>query len=222
MSSYFYGCKEIGRRIKKEREIAGYTQKELAEKVGLSASSIAQYESGDRNLKRSTVQPIADALNVPLSRLMPTREDLIAESVSNASNAFVSIQNAIEPLSGVQQAIKNAVSPMQKALSSAFGVSHEDIQSFAKAMADDARERRNLSEEEYAQEYSRWLAFYEENGIPVVNDKLPLPIDAVAFSAFLKNLEPEGQAKALQCISMLGEIQDKYILTTYQKPKAEE
>lgn len=53
-----------GQNIKNARKKAGLTQKELAQKLGLSFQSIAQWENDLRNPKIETIKKIADALNV--------------------------------------------------------------------------------------------------------------------------------------------------------------
>ena len=60
----------IGDKIKRvqKREMS-YT-KELGEKLGVSYQMIAQYESGKRSPKLGTLKKIADALDVPVSKLM--------------------------------------------------------------------------------------------------------------------------------------------------------
>ena len=59
-----------GERIKKLRKEKGMTQKELAKKLGFSPSHLGQYENGYRNPKPSTVKKIADALEVPVSKII--------------------------------------------------------------------------------------------------------------------------------------------------------
>lgn len=53
-----------GERIKKARKEKNMSQKELAEKIGVSASMIGQYENGLRNPKIETIQRIAYVLDV--------------------------------------------------------------------------------------------------------------------------------------------------------------
>ena len=46
----------MSKRIKLKRKEKGYTQEELAEKLGLQKSAIAKYESGRvENIKRSII-----------------------------------------------------------------------------------------------------------------------------------------------------------------------
>ena len=53
-----------GQRIRTARKQIGLTQKELAQRLGLSFQSVAQWENDLRNPKPETLQKIADALGV--------------------------------------------------------------------------------------------------------------------------------------------------------------
>ncbi len=55
---------DTSERIKKARKKAGITQKELAEKTGLSIASIQGYEQGKYCPKFETLKKIANVLNV--------------------------------------------------------------------------------------------------------------------------------------------------------------
>lgn len=59
----------IGKNIKKARENAGMTQKELGDKLGVSASAVGQFEKSD-NMRSETLAKIADALNCSVSQLL--------------------------------------------------------------------------------------------------------------------------------------------------------
>lgn len=60
----------IGEKIKEIRKEKNMTQKELAQRLNVSQANLAQYENGRRNPKLATVQKIADALEVAVSRLL--------------------------------------------------------------------------------------------------------------------------------------------------------
>ena len=61
----------IGEKIKRARKMKGMTQEELGVIVGVQKSAIAKYESGRVvNIKRSTLQKIASALNIRASELI--------------------------------------------------------------------------------------------------------------------------------------------------------
>ena len=59
-----------GLRIKKYRLEKGLTQKDLAERCGLFDSAIRRYESGRQNPKKETLEKIAAALEIPVTRLL--------------------------------------------------------------------------------------------------------------------------------------------------------
>ena len=62
---------EIGQKIKAARLEKGMTQEELGSLVGVQKSAIAKYESGKVvNIKRSTLQKLAKALNLKGSDLI--------------------------------------------------------------------------------------------------------------------------------------------------------
>lgn len=59
----------IGEKIKAIRKSKRMTQKQLAEKLGISYQAIQQIENKD-NINTNTLQKIASALNVPISELL--------------------------------------------------------------------------------------------------------------------------------------------------------
>jgi transcriptional regulator with XRE-family HTH domain len=63
--------KEIGMKIKEKRKTLNLTQLELAEKIGLTESSISRYESGKiATMPTSTVNKICEVLNIKPSELL--------------------------------------------------------------------------------------------------------------------------------------------------------
>jgi transcriptional regulator with XRE-family HTH domain len=64
--------KEIGQRIRKEREALGFNQTELAMYVGLSrASSLSDLETARARIQIHTLYDIAEALGVSVLCLLP-------------------------------------------------------------------------------------------------------------------------------------------------------
>ena len=59
-----------GDKIRKYRTEKGLTQKKLGELCGIADSNIRKYESGNQNPKIETLQKIADALDIPVNRLL--------------------------------------------------------------------------------------------------------------------------------------------------------
>ena len=60
----------IGESIKRVRKKVGLTQAELADKLGISAAGIAQWENNIRNPKLETIKRIAAALEVSQFELL--------------------------------------------------------------------------------------------------------------------------------------------------------
>ena len=60
----------VGELIRAERKKKGWTQSELAERLGISYVGVAQWENGSRNPKIETRQRIAVAMDIDLVRLM--------------------------------------------------------------------------------------------------------------------------------------------------------
>ena len=59
---------DIGENIRRARKNAGLTQKELGEKLGISAAAVGQFEKKDANPNHHTVEKIAMVLEIsPLS-----------------------------------------------------------------------------------------------------------------------------------------------------------
>lgn len=61
----------IGKKIQQARKAAGFSQKQLAEKLGVSASMIGQYENDLRKPKFETIIRIVDALDISESEFLP-------------------------------------------------------------------------------------------------------------------------------------------------------
>lgn len=63
--------KAIGSRVKAKREQADLKQDQLAERVGLTRTSISNIENGRQRIQVHTLFMIAEALNVPVETLLP-------------------------------------------------------------------------------------------------------------------------------------------------------
>lgn len=56
--------------VKDARKKAGFTQIELAEKIGVAQQQLARWETGGRNPKLDALRKIATACGVPLDDLI--------------------------------------------------------------------------------------------------------------------------------------------------------
>ena len=83
----------LGSRIRQARDRAGLTQEQLAERIGVSRTAIARYESGEIEPKLHNLAAIAVALNVSCDELLgirPVRSVLsLSPAAANALEVFI-------------------------------------------------------------------------------------------------------------------------------------
>jgi transcriptional regulator with XRE-family HTH domain len=60
----------LGDRIRRRRKVAGWTQVQLAERIGIDRTFLADVERGKRNISILNLELIAKGLDVPLARLL--------------------------------------------------------------------------------------------------------------------------------------------------------
>lgn len=60
----------LGDRIRRRRKLAGWTQVQLAERIGIDRTFLADVERGKRNISILNLDLIAKGLDVPLARLL--------------------------------------------------------------------------------------------------------------------------------------------------------
>jgi transcriptional regulator with XRE-family HTH domain len=70
---------EVGRRIAEVREERGLTQRQLAEKAGISVAFLSEIENGKRNLSSGKLLRIADELSVSTDYLLRGEHTTIEE-----------------------------------------------------------------------------------------------------------------------------------------------
>lgn len=78
---------KIGDVIKQLREESGVTAKDLAQKIGLSASQMSRLESGQRRINSEVLTRIAKALGVAPSRLIDDSSDTEIRSLARSAAA---------------------------------------------------------------------------------------------------------------------------------------
>lgn len=66
----------IGRRIKALREKMNLTQESLAESIGLSRASLANYESGKQAIQISVLYKVAKILKAEICDILPSLEEV--------------------------------------------------------------------------------------------------------------------------------------------------
>lgn len=85
----------IGELIKSVRKQKGYTQKQLAEKAGVSNNSLIRYENGETSPSIQVLQLISNALGVDL--LAEYKKEIITNYyISIANKAMANDKNAVD------------------------------------------------------------------------------------------------------------------------------
>lgn len=81
------GDEEIGKRIRRLRKYMQMTQKELADRVMISSSSITRLESGKIMVSVFTLMEIAEVLKAPISEILMGRieEGEVGQELSGAA-----------------------------------------------------------------------------------------------------------------------------------------
>lgn len=74
--------------FKKLRIDGGYTQQELATKIGVSRSAIGMYENGEREPDFETLEAIADFFNVDMDYLMGRSNEVTTIAAHHDSYDF--------------------------------------------------------------------------------------------------------------------------------------
>ena len=78
----------LGQRVRRQRKLLGMTQKEVAEKVGISLPFYGHIERGSRKASLETVINIANALGVSADTLLQDSLDVMTKPL--ASDACLS------------------------------------------------------------------------------------------------------------------------------------
>lgn len=95
---------EVLKGLRMER---GFSQKELAEKLGVSSSMISRYEAGDRNPSMKTLEKMSTIFKVEVSYLCGS--DLSLEASLEALTRLVSNTNDLQLTTSVLVVAKQLV-----------------------------------------------------------------------------------------------------------------
>lgn len=83
---------KLGKILKKNRKEKGYTQFELAEKIGVSEFYISALETGSRKPGRETLIKLSNEMNMPIEKLLELKTD---ESIKIASDELYAKINTL-------------------------------------------------------------------------------------------------------------------------------
>ena len=97
---------QIGESIRAARAQRGLTQIQLAEKAGISVNALRLYEGGKRDPQIKTLEQIAEAVNIPVEKLLVFSEwsetfddaKAVSKAVTAAGNVGLAAELADEAL----------------------------------------------------------------------------------------------------------------------------
>ncbi|WP_264336653.1 MULTISPECIES: WO male-killing family protein Wmk [unclassified Wolbachia] len=84
---------KVGQRIKEWRLIRGYTQKDLANKVGITNQGIYEYEQGRAAVSLEMLDEIAKVLSISIIDLLPESDEEAEEKLSNLIEEYKKIES---------------------------------------------------------------------------------------------------------------------------------
>ncbi|MFZ5642036.1 MAG: helix-turn-helix domain-containing protein [Bacillota bacterium] len=73
--------KSIGKQLQLAREEAGYSQEQLASKIGCSQSTLSNYEKGKRRIYLAQLETIAEVLKRPVEFFLRNTDNSVAHSI---------------------------------------------------------------------------------------------------------------------------------------------
>lgn len=102
----------IGEKIKEYRKLKGLTQKELAKKIGMGDTTIANYEKGFRTPKKNTLFKLAKAFDISIDDLFPPIQttNIVSLPLTNTAKA---ISDTVERLEEPRRVIVLDTAKMQ-------------------------------------------------------------------------------------------------------------
>jgi len=115
--------KHIGERIRRAREQRGWTQGELAQRLGKNATTVSNYENGNRTIRITELPELARVLEVPIAYFFESEEQIterLAELVDALQSQRVLDDHLLQEFIDLLTTYLQAVSEMRANLSTVF------------------------------------------------------------------------------------------------------
>jgi len=97
------GYKEIGYQIQMAREEIGLNQKDLADRLGLSQSTLSNYEKGKRRIYLAQLQRIAQELGKPTDYFLQPIEKPLSSSGFELTDEMEDLINILNELASLSK-----------------------------------------------------------------------------------------------------------------------
>ena len=187
----------VGELIRAERKKKGWTQSELAERLGISYVGVAQWENGSRNPKIETRQRIAVAMDIDLVSLMNSEEQKELEErygpwQQRVKDAATEIQKAVDKKAEEAEACGGTVTSTQR-------------QEWSFDMVRPVANRHYVCRDDLLD----FLGLGTENGKPQISeDDFRCELISEEIDAVLKAMNAKGHASVLRIARELAQIPD--------------
>jgi transcriptional regulator with XRE-family HTH domain len=115
--------KHIGERIRRAREQHGWTQGDLAQRLGKNATTVSNYENGNRTIRVTELPELARVLEVPIAYFFESEGPLaerLVELVDALQTQRTLDDHLLQELIDLLTAYLQAVSDMRADLSTVF------------------------------------------------------------------------------------------------------
>lgn len=166
----------IGEKIKEYRKLKGLTQKDLAEKIGMGDTTIANYEKGFRTPKKNTLFKLANAFDISIDDLFPPIHS--PSAATPASDTARAISETVERLEEPRRVI-------------VLDTAKTQLREQKRAQTELPEPIRLYSYDYYDQPASAGTGQYL-NEVPVEQIELPVDIDAdFVVPIYGDSMEPE-------------------------------
>ncbi|HBV98655.1 MAG TPA: hypothetical protein DEF36_16680 [Desulfotomaculum sp.] len=95
--------KSIGRQLQLAREQAGWSQEQMAAKIGCSQSTLSNYEKGKRRIYLAQLEKISEILNQPVEFFLRPAEYMPSPPNERAVGIVPEPEGSIRPPEGLPQ-----------------------------------------------------------------------------------------------------------------------
>ena len=116
-------------RLKKLRESKGLSQKELAERSGLSTRMVQKYEGGESRPRYEAAEKVALALEIPISQLLGEDNVFVAQAAerygSRGAKQAEKLMSEVTGLFAGGEMAEEDMDTMMKAISDAYWIAKE-------------------------------------------------------------------------------------------------
>ncbi|MCH3963006.1 MAG: helix-turn-helix domain-containing protein [Clostridium sp.] len=118
---------DIGTKIKKIRESKNLTQKQLAEKIGVTPVTITRYENNNRKPSIETLNKMAKALNVTINDLAGERDTITKKVLKHLISNGTSLEQ-------ISKDTNISINRLNSLLKNTNDASYDEIQRIAKSI----------------------------------------------------------------------------------------